>query len=324
MSFKNVPKNHAAPGWFSRADLNVSTPEGKAELKKLLMAWGDMSVKTLKGMDAQGMIVWNIESEVNPHPITYIGDPRMLKTMAPEMDELADEFFQKFRDAGLRTGVCIRPTQVYFDEQQKKWSHGTGSDMPGRNEQFQNLRPKELPAYKFFPIVERMSDKIAYAQKRWGCTIFYVDTNGIYQPFGDKEEFEWRILDADIWRRLAQKHPDVLMIPEICQDKYAYHAADWAYTAAYCELDYGIDHGAFWVTPKHIRKLFPDAFSMNNMKDAGHYAACRQDLVDAVRGGDILLFRGWFGDSVNDKVKSIYEDAAKPGAPTTATAPAGK
>ena len=303
-------------GWFGKADLDPSKPQGKAEFRKLLMKWADQAVVALKDVDAQGMIVWNTEGEENPHPISYIGDPRMLKTLAPEMDEAADEFFQKFRDANFRTGVCIRPTQVYFNQDKKQWAHGTGSDMPGRNEQFQFLRPKDLPAWQFFPIVERMGDKIAYARKRWGCTVFYVDTNGIFQQFGEKGEFKWRLLDCDVWRRLAEKHPDVLLIPELVRDDWTYHAATWAYCAPYMELDFG----GVWATPKHVRKLFPQAFSVINMKDAKSLDQRRDDLVAGVRGGDILLFRGWFKDWVNAKVKSIYQDAGNP----PATAPAGK
>ena len=294
-------------GWFKKPEMDVGSPEGKAEFKKLLMQWADLSVKTLTGMDAQGMIVWNVEGEENPHPISYIGDPRMLKTLAPEMDELADEFFQKFRDAGVRTGVCIRPTQVYFDESKKKWAHGTGSDMAGRNPQFESLRPKDLPDWQFFPIVERICDKIAYARKRWGCTIFYIDTNGVWRPVGEGPEWKWFLLNANMWKRIKDKHPDVLLIPELYRGDGSHHAAQWAYCAEYLELDYG----GMWTTPRHVVKLLPDAFSVINMKDAGNYVGRRADLVAGVRRGDILLFRGWFGCSVNPKVQSIYADAHK-------------
>jgi len=298
-------------GWFNKKELDVSTAAGKAQLREMFLKVADQSVKVLKGMDAQGMILWDVEGDQNPHPITYIGDPRMIPKLDPEIDGFIDEYFQKFRDAGLKTGVCIRPTQVYYNQEKKAWAHGTGSDMPGRNEQFQDLRPKDLPAYQFFPIVERMSDKIAYAQKRWGCTIFYIDTNGIYQPFGEKGDFPWRLLQAEVWKRLAEKHPDVLLIPELLHGDGTYHTAYWAYCAQYMELDYG----GVWRTPERIKRIFPDAISCVVMKDAKGYDQKRQDLVEAVRGGDILLFRGWFDDSINAKVKSVYEDAAKAARP---------
>ena len=300
-------KSPANPrGWFGKADLNVSTPEGRAQFRKLMLDYADRSIKAMSKMDAQGMIVWNLEGEENPHPITYIGDPRMLRTLAPEMDEVADEFFARFRDAGFRTGCTLRPTQIY-KHPEKGWQHGTGSDMPGRNEQFQHLKPADLPAWRFFPIVQRMCDKIDYARKRWGCTIFYIDTNGIFVPVGEKTEFKWRLLDALVLKGILEKHPDVLLIPELCRGDGTFRTAYWAYSAVYFELDYG----GIWTTPGRVLDIMPGAFSVIALKDAKNYDARRADLVEAVRRGDILFFRGWFDDSINPKIRSIYEDAGR-------------
>lgn len=295
--------------WFGDPKMDINTDEGQAKFKKQMMDYADRSIKAIQDTGGQGMILWNMEGEENPQPISYIGDPRMTKVLAPEMDAVADEFFAKFRDANLRVGVCLRPTQVYYNAEKKVWAHGTGSDMPGRNEQYQLLKPADLPAWQFFPLFERMSDKIAYAQKRWGCTLFYVDTNGVNQPWGEPNEvkFAWRLLDSDVWKRLSIKHPDVLLIPELHNGDGASHIACWAFVAQYLELDYG----GMWRTPKRIKAMFPDAFSCVAMKDAKGYADKRADLVEGIRGGDLLFFRGWFGDSINAKVKSAHDDAAR-------------
>jgi len=293
-------------GWFKDKDLDTTAPEGRAEFKKKMLEFADRSVKVLKDVDAQGVIVWNVEGGENPHPITYIGDPRMLKILAPEMDEVADEFFQKFRDAGLRTGVCIRPTQVYYDEKKKQWSHGTGSHGPDRNplgDDFAKLQPRGLPWWRFYPVVERMCAKIAYAKKRWGCTIFYVDTNGVFRQVGEEQKFEWMLLDAGTWKAIRKEHPDVLLIPELARDKWTYHAAYWAHAAPYGELDMGTRG-----TSGYIRDLFPHAFLCNYAVD-GDMDKHRAALVEAVKGGDVLMFRGWFGDRQNEKIKSIYKEA---------------
>ena len=114
-------------------------------------------------MNAQGFVFWDPEGSENPHPITYIDDPRLSKTLAPEFDEITDAYFKVLKDVGLRTGVCIRPTQVYCDEAKKKWDHGTGSDGgPGRGDHYPKLRPEGLPWWRFFLVVERMADKIDY------------------------------------------------------------------------------------------------------------------------------------------------------------------
>jgi len=142
-------------GWLNEKTLDVTTDAGRAVFKKKLMEFADRSVKVLKDVGAQGAIVWDIEGDEMPHAITYIGDPRVLPEMAPEMNAVADEFFQRFRDAGLRTGICIRPSRVVPD--------------PGGKHRYTH-RNMGLDH------VQEMSEKIALAQKRWGCTLFYMDT----------------------------------------------------------------------------------------------------------------------------------------------------
>lgn len=293
-------------GWFGDQKLDVRTKDGMAEFNRQMLAYADQSVKELKSTGAQGMIVWNMEGEEIPQPISYIGDPRLMKKLAPEMDEIADQFFEKFTDAGLSVGCCIRPTQVYYDTAKQKWDHGTGSDgLQGRGYDYEKIKPADLPCWRFYPIVDRISDKIAYAKQRWGCTIFYIDTNGIYRPLGEKGNFDWLLLNSVIWKQIQARHPDVLLIPELVKDKWAYHAANWAYTASYMELDM-----AGYGTPTDVRAMLPGAFSLVNIND-GPIEDKRSLLVDAVRKGDILMFRGWFGDSRNAIVKSIYDEAAK-------------
>jgi hypothetical protein len=303
-------------GWFKKPDLNISAADGNAEFRKLVMAYADRAVASMKACDAQGGIVWNIEGEENPHPITYIGDPRMLPVLAPEMDEVADVFFKKFKDAGLRTGVTIRPSQIYIHETKKKWDHGTGSHGPQRNplnENYDDIWPKTggkaMPWFEVFPVAERLCRKIEYAKKRWGCTIFYIDTNGFYCQMGEKGEFKWMLLTGDMLRYIKDRHPDVLLIPELSKDNLTNHLTNWAYGAQYQELDlkgYG--------TPAEVREVYPEAFSVVNIAD-GPIEEKRGLLVNAVKNGDILLTRGWFDDKRNAVVKGIYAEAGpfKPG-----------
>ncbi|MCS7180010.1 MAG: hypothetical protein NZ891_01485, partial [bacterium] len=294
-------------GYFSDKTIDVFSPEGKERFKKIAIEHAKRCVNVLKSINAQGMIVWNIEGEENPHPITYVGDPRMLKILGPEMDEIADEFFKIFRDAGLRTGVCIRPTQVYFDQNDKKWKHGTGSHGPMRNplnDDFSEIWPKDLPWWQFFPIVERLSRKIEYAKKRWGCTLFYMDTNGIFAPIGEKvSQFEWILLWTEVYKELRNRHPDVLIIPEFPKGP-----ASWSQIAPYAEL-----RGGIVSTPSYIRKLFPNAFSVINVAD-GPIDKRRDEVVKAVKEGDILLTHGWWMPKFTEEVGKIYKEVYKPGA----------
>jgi hypothetical protein len=95
------------------------------------------------------------------------------------MDLEAVEFFKRFRDAGLRVGVTIRPQQLVFDH--------------GAPRQSAVLDMKRL-----------LLDKIDYARTNWGATLFYIDsTYGIFRP---DEALQLRLL--------AAQRPDVLLIPE--------------------------------------------------------------------------------------------------------------
>jgi hypothetical protein len=292
-------------GWMNNPKLDITTAEGKAEFRKAMLKEAEQSVKVIKDTGGQGMIFWDVEGQENPHPISFIGDPRLAKRMAPEMDEIADAYFKVFRDAGLRTGVCIRPTQVYFDDEQKQWSHGTGSDGgPGRGSFYPELRPKDQPWWKFYPLAERLSDRIEFAKKRWGCTLFYIDTNGVFRQSGQDQEFRWYLVNAAVWKQVQAKHPDVLLIPELARDDQTFHLANWAHSATYMEI-----RGQGYRTPDYVRAFLPDAFSVVVITD-GDLDSNRSEIKAGVARGDILMFNGWFDDDRNAWVKALYKEVS--------------
>lgn len=294
-------------GWFSDPKIDVTTPEGRAAFRQRALKFADNCVRVLTNLNAQGAIIWNLEGEEHPHPITYLGDPTRLAEFAPEMDEVADEFFARFRAAGLRTGVTIRPTHPYYDDGRGQfpagWRHGTGSDcMPGRGCVFGHLKPDDLAAWKFFPIAERLIHKIAYAKKRWGCTIFYLDTNGVHRPVGEDQKFLWMLLNADIYRQVRAAHPDVLIIPEFYRYERGALIATCAFVAPYMEL-----RGGWTGTREEVWRWVPEAFSVVNVSD-GDFAGKREALRRAVARGDILLFHGWWWPKRNEEVRALYEE----------------
>ena len=122
-----LPKNPR--GWFQgNKDVDVTTPGAWKKFGAKLMAYADNCVVRMKKMNAQGVIVWDVEGEEMPHAISYIGDPRTLPKTAPEMDRFADAFMKKFSDAGFKLGVTIRPTEVYQPGIAGKpaWDHRRG------------------------------------------------------------------------------------------------------------------------------------------------------------------------------------------------------
>jgi RNA polymerase sigma factor (sigma-70 family) len=290
-------------GWLNDPALDVTSPQGKAAFRTKMLGDAQNCVRLIKATDGQGMILWDLEGM--EQPVGYIGDPRLTSQLAPEMAEVADDYFKVFRDAGLRTGVHLRASQAYFDEEKKAWSRGTGSDGGPGGSFYARLRPKDIPWTRFYPVAERLSDSIAYCKKRWGCTLFFVGLNRTQQPFGENEKMQWFLLEAAIWKKVKQDHPDVLILPELQSEEQTFHAAAWAYSSRYLELRKN-ETG----TSPYIRDRVPGAFSAINVGDAD-MDQNRAALKTAVANGDILLFRGWFDDGNNAKVKTLYDEARR-------------
>lgn len=166
-------------GWFNGMNVDVTGPGGQERFKRELMQYADISITNLQRLGAQGVIVWDVEGEQFPHKISFIGDPRLTARLAPEMAPVVGEFFKRFRDAGLKVGVTIRPQQIVFD----------------------SGLPRQTTA---LDIKRVLLEKIDFARTNWGATMFYIDSNdGLLRP---DELFQLRLVAAE--------RPDVLLIPE--------------------------------------------------------------------------------------------------------------
>jgi len=233
-------------GWFNDKTLDVTGPGGRERFRKALLDYADRSIDILKRTGAQGAIVWDLEGEEYPHKTTFIGDPRRLNRLTPEMEPVADEFFERLRNAGFKVGVTIRPQELKFDK--FNWPYQS----------------------EVFDTKGTLLEKIDYAQKRWGCTLFYIDSNGgVRRP-----DEVWQL------RSLAKQRPDILLIPEHTYLPYA------AFSAPYASLR----KGAPASSTKWARKLFPGSFQALDVSDGSEEWA---RIAVARAEGDILLFRAW-------------------------------
>jgi hypothetical protein len=257
-----APKNPR--GWFNDKETDFTGEEGRVRFRERLLAFARQSLDVLRGLGCQGMVTWDIEGQEYPHAISYLGDPRSLPT---EMEPAVDEYFKVFSDAGLRTGICIRPQlpvrAVYADSVQ----------------QIEAADPAAV-----------LDAKISYAEKRWGCTLFYVDSNG--DPNVP--------LPVTIFEDLAAKHPNVLLIPE--HENAAYYAC----TAPYRDYANLKELG----TPDSVRRIYSGAFAFVYVGH-GDPAAAHDQLVNAVRHGDILVVHGWYNSPTHPIVKAIYAEAGR-------------
>jgi HEAT repeat protein len=288
---------HPAQGWktnprgfnFGRGSRHdVFTEEGLKLFGEELMAYADQCMKQMKELDAQGMIVWDLEGEEKPHMISYVGDPRLLPEAAPEMDRFADAFFAKFRAAGFKTGITIRPTECYDRQPGKRdWTHRDVKDP-----------------------VALMADKIAYAKRRWGCTIFYLDSNVFGTHFDTvlppSSGVPWTMPVAMI-KALHERFPDCLIIPEWSSGEY------YRYSAPYSSPNLrqmGTDAGT--------RALYSKAFRVVGV-NPGLIETSWDGYLANVQGGDVLLFPPWYAAPENLLVKLLYREAAMRSVPVPAS-----
>ncbi|MGO8764899.1 MAG: hypothetical protein ACLQSR_07155 [Limisphaerales bacterium] len=257
---------HSSPanprGWFNDQSLNVIGTNGPEQFRQALFKYTDQSIAVLKKTGAQGVIVWDLEGEQYPHKTTFIGDPRLVQRLAPEMDPVADEFFRRLRDAGLRVGVTIRPQQLVFGDN----------------------GPRQTTV---FDIKRVLLEKIDYARKRWGATLFYVDSNdGLWRP----DEL-WQL------RRVAAERPDILLIPEHSDALYR----------GFCAPYVSVRNNGLPATSTLVQKLFPHSFEVLNLGDATNDPAA---IAGAMEKGDVLLFRAWYWNSDCDLLERV-EQAGK-------------
>lgn len=271
-------------GWFDDPNIDVFSPHGLTEFRQHLMAYADQSIALMKEMNAQGMIVWDLEGEQFPHPkASYVGDPTQLARIAPEMDPYSDEFFSKFASQGFRIGVCIRPQKIVF--------HSDGSF--SQQEFVLNSRA----------IFDELDHKISYAISRWNCSLFYVDSNFGLWNLG--------LYDVTIFKRLQKKYPNVLLIPEHQDRRY------FAYSAPYYDV-WGRQKwpGTRSLAEEH-RLFYPGAFSVINVMNSTEEEVngIRPELVQAVRSGDILMYTGWWRSLEFKVVASIYKEGVGEGGP---------
>ena len=254
--------------------IDTTSDQGKAAFREALLKMADNSIKVLKDANAQGMITWDPEGQ-EFQGSCYYGDPRLTPVLAPETDSkddrgmsAIDEYFDKFRRAELKVGVCLRPQQITM-------VNGKPVQGAANNQE----------------AAEVLKDKLAYAKKRWGCTLFYIDSTVV--ATGES-------LDPDVFKAVADAYPDVLLIPENESMRYfAYSAPLNSYV-----------HHKVTSTPVGVRMVYPRAFSVLMAPD-GDRPEDHAALVTAVRRGDILLFNGWYNNEGVAKIKKIYEEASR-------------
>jgi hypothetical protein len=293
------------PGKWNLDGVDITSPAGQKDFQTRMLEYAETSAQNIRKVGGQGVIIWDIEGQRYGY-LTYVGDPRLLPVLAPEMEPLADRLFKVFRNQGLKVGVCLRADTIALQS--------NGRPVPRT---FQSYYTSWDQA------VTDLDAKLTYAKNRWHCTIFYVDSNGDGgEHIGEKQH--GGIYPASIYRELYRRHPDCLICPEQYYNNGEKGPND-SYsllTAPYQELRISSPSvGDVADYPPDTRRQFPGAFMLILISD-GNVRGRMTDLVAGVRAGNILLFRSWFASPEMDHVLQIYHAAIstgrKSGAKTTA------
>ena len=158
----------------------------------------DMVIPGLKACNAQGVLIWGQYGD-QPRGELYRSD---FDVIPPEVEAQWPLLRQRFAEAGLRLGVCARPSQFQVRlDWNRDGTYGLNADDPAQLEM----------AWRRF---KKMIDM--------GCTLFMLDSFGA-----------WYSNDAKVMRYLREKMgPDIETFSEAQEDVII------PFTGAYSEVDY--------------------------------------------------------------------------------------
>ena len=105
---------------------------------------------------------------------------------------------------------------------------------------------------------------------------------------------------AEVFARLAAKHPGILLIPEHENAQYYSVSAPYRCYGNLKQLG----------TPGSVRRIYPQAFSCVSVAHADPEPV-EDRLVEDIRRGDILIVNSWYRWKGQDTVKRIYRKATK-------------
>jgi len=289
-------------GWFADNTIDATDTNATAWAARI-MSGVDANITELKATNAQGIIIWDLEGDRNFQPITYIGDPRKVQDsrLAPEWGtpislndgvtssssiQVIDAMFQKFKDAGFKVGLTIRPQEL-------EWNHDNGCFMAI------GCVPDQVSTTSSAAIVATLESKISYAYNRWGVTIFYIDSTAAET-------------DGPIIVQVHKDFPNVLLMPENVRTlefgvslpfNYTKFTGQWAGPGMSPAI--GIPY------PQAAGAMNSNGTAIQYYPD-GELIDLYWPIVNAVRQGNLLLFDSWFPTSDISYINKIYASAAQP------------
>jgi hypothetical protein len=300
-----TPSTNNPRGWFINSNIDYVSPSGMLQFSNDLMARATGEIAVLQGMNAQGIIIWDAEGDELQN-MTWMGDPRKVPFLAPEMDVVADQFFALYKSAGFRVGVTLRP---------RLFTAGATLPASGSNGQIYVLtsapfgqktylytngwvQTNALPygGNSFDCYLPDLTNKMQYAINRWGASIFYIDSFGAIDDYGPQ------VLQA--LTNIVQTYPNVLVIPEMGGADYP---NIFCASAPYLQPQY-----TGYLLPTNILSVYPGAWSVvcvNNYYDL-------PSMISSVKAGNIMLANSWFPNTSAQNSGRAYFSGSPMSAPT--------
>jgi hypothetical protein len=297
---------------------------GVSAFQQNILSLVNAAIANVISMHGQGVIIWDITGCGKTTPAlwneSYLGDPRFLDPTSagltvsttfrpyvpptsplglngiePAMNAIADQVFASIRSADLKAGICLRAEKVYVN---------TTGDLDGQ----QGAYGDDQPIYG--TTLNQLADldaKLTYAYKRWGCRIFYVDSNACAQDIMLSQQNQLNPTESPAWiyTQLYLRHPDCVIFPEehyntsctfagppvINDPPYQYERVASRYT----ELDYQ------WQSPflqSDELAAVPDAFTLISVSNIGSSdPADSTNVIAALQNNRcILMANAWYDD----------------------------
>jgi hypothetical protein len=344
-------------GWFKDPEgVDTTTPEGRQAFAKRLLEYVDRSIEVLRHAGAQGVIWWELEGHRYPQPhITWIADPRVLdpshphyQTYAPELNTpveyggetmpVVDACFRKWKDAGFKTGITIRPqVMTYWPavpldqakarlETAQQRSNAAQVKLNEARQGLDAILEDERPMEAAKKELQQAQAELSRAREGVEKARLGAQPKEQIYDNGGKETLPKAKYARDRWGctlfyvdsisgvfgywamdEAARALPDCLFLPE------------WATARSYrCSAQLSITGitGYRRGVPAEIQAAWPDAFCAMFHLDysgiaAGNNAAARADLVTAVKRGNLAVFDCFYNNS--DAIKVIRDVYAETG-----------
>lgn len=288
-------------GWFNSSGVTITTSNGLAAFQSQLLARASNEVSILTNMNAQGVIFWDMEG-YEESALAYVGDPRMVPFLAPEVDSVADQFFSIYTRAGLRVGMTLRPQ-----------TFGAGATLPTGNvgDVFVLTNaPFAQKAYYYntkgwiqgnigAPVTwasyADLSNKVSYARTRWGCTMFYIDSYGTLDQFGPGS--------VATLTNILQAYPGTLLAPECAFAITLYNNVTkmFAFATPYLQPNY-----TGYSVPTNVLSVYPQAAALVCVNGDTDVASMKA----GIQAGNIMLVNSWFPNSTMSAIQQARLGAA--------------